>query len=38
MTGELRRNGNKIEGFIELNQCTLKYVGSIIADTVKSLQ
>lgn len=38
LTGELRRNGNKIEGFLEVNECTLKYVGSIIADTVKSLQ
>ena len=38
MHGELKRTGNKIEGFLELNECVLKYVGSIIADGVKQLQ
>jgi hypothetical protein len=38
MKGELRRTDNKIEGFIELNECVLKYVGSVIADTAKQLQ
>ena len=36
--GELRRTDNKIEGFVELNECVLKYVGSIIADGAKQLK
>lgn len=35
MHGELKRNDNKIEGFIELNDCVLKFIGSVIADKVK---
>ena len=38
MRGELKRTDNKIEGFIELNECVLKYVGSLIADGAKQLQ
>ena len=38
MRGELKRTDNKIEGFIELNDCVLKYVGSLIADGAKQLQ
>ena len=38
MTGELRRTENKIQGFVELNECVLRYVGSLIADGAKQLQ
>ena len=38
MQGELKRTENKIEGFVELNECVLKYVGSLIADGAKQLQ
>ena len=37
MSGELRRTGSKIEGSTELNECVLKYVGSILASTLKDL-
>jgi hypothetical protein len=33
--GELRRTGDTIEGFLEINECALKYIGSVIADKVK---
>ncbi len=36
--GELRRTGKKIEGFLEINDCVMKYIGSMIADGVKVLQ
>jgi hypothetical protein len=35
--GELRRSGNTIEGFIEINECALKYIGAVTADQVKEL-
>ncbi len=35
LRGELRRTDNKIEGFLELNECVLRYIGSMIADGVK---
>lgn len=38
MTGEAKRNDKKIEGHMELNQCVLQFVGSVIADAVKQLQ
>lgn len=38
MTGELRRSGNRIEGFLEFNENGLKPIGATIADAVKSLQ
>ena len=38
MKGELRRTDNKIEGFVELNECVLKYIGSVIADGAKQIQ
>lgn len=38
MSGELRRTGEKIEGFAELNECVLKCVGSILASTLKDLE
>ena len=38
VTGELKRTDNKIEGYLELNQCVLKYIGSMMADGVKALQ
>ncbi|WP_375314924.1 hypothetical protein [Schlesneria sp. DSM 10557] len=36
--GELRRNDNKIEGFVEVSECVLKFVGSIVADGAKQLK
>lgn len=36
--GELKRVDKKMEGFIEMNECALKFVGSIIADAVKQIQ
>ena len=36
--GELKRTDNKIHGYLELNECVLKYVGSVFADRVKDLQ
>ncbi|WP_010581755.1 hypothetical protein [Schlesneria paludicola] len=38
VTGELKRTDNKIEGFLELNECVLKYIGAMIADGTKALQ
>lgn len=38
LQGELKRTGNKVEGYLELNECVLKFVGSMIADGVKVLQ
>ena len=38
LKGELRRTDNKIEGFVELNECALKYIGSVIADGAKQIQ
>ena len=38
MRGELKRTDNKIEGHIELNECVLKFIGSLIADGAKQLQ
>jgi hypothetical protein len=35
MHGELKRFDNKVEGFIEMNECVLKYIGSVVADGVK---
>lgn len=37
-SGELRRSGNSIKGFTELNECVLKCVGSILASTLKDLE
>lgn len=37
-SGELRRTGNRIEGFTELNECVLRCVGSILASTLKDLE
>jgi len=37
MHGELRRTDNKIEGFIEMNNCVLTFIGSVIADKVKEV-
>lgn len=34
--GELKRTDDKIEGFLELDQNVLKYIGSLIADGVKT--
>ena len=36
MKGELKQIDNKIEGYIELNECVLRYLGSSIADVVKT--
>lgn len=38
MKGELKRTDKKIEGYIELSECVLRYVGSLIADGAKQLQ
>jgi hypothetical protein len=38
MKGELKRTGNKMEGYLEINECVLKYIGSMIADGVKVIQ
>ena len=38
MKGELRRTDNKIEGFIDMNECVLKYIGSVVADGAKQIQ
>lgn len=37
MHGELKRTDNKVEGFIEFNECVLRFIGSSIADTIKSM-
>lgn len=36
--GELRRSGDRIEGFTELNACVLRCVGSILASMLKDLE
>lgn len=38
MKGELKRSDKKIEGYVELNECVLRYIGSLIADGAKQLQ
>jgi hypothetical protein len=38
MSGELRRTGSKIKGTADLNECTLKCVGSIFASILKDLE
>ena len=38
LKGELRRTDNKIEGFTDLNECVLKYIGSVVADGTKQIQ
>lgn len=35
--GELKRVDEKIEGYGEINECVLKYVGSILGDTARDL-
>lgn len=37
-SGELKRSGNSIEGFTELNECVLKCIGSILASSLKDLE
>lgn len=37
MSGELRRTGNRIEGFLEFNENGLRPIGTTIADGLKSL-
>ena len=38
MHGELKRDGNSISGFLEINDCVLKYVGAMMANGVKELK
>ena len=35
LTSELKRNGNVIEGTLDVTECALKFVGTIIADFSK---
>jgi len=35
MHGELKRNGNTMDGFLEVNECVLKYIGTMMANGVK---
>ena len=37
MHGELKRTDNQVDGFIEFNECVLRFIGSSIADTIKSM-
>lgn len=37
LKGDLRRTGDKIEGYFEMNECVLKYIGATVADTVKTV-
>ena len=36
--GELRRAGDRIVGFTEVNECVLRCIGSILASTLKDLE
>lgn len=37
INGELKKTDNKVEGYIEFNECVLRFIGSSIADTIKSM-
>lgn len=36
--GEVKKNGNAIEGSLDVSECVLKFVGSVIADFAKNMQ
>lgn len=38
VSGLMKRNGDKIEGTLDVSECALKFVGSVIADFAKKLQ
>ena len=38
LTSELKRNGNVIEGTLDVTECALKFVGTIIADFSKQFE
>ena len=38
MSGEVKKNGNKVEGWMDVNECVLTIVGSFIADFAKNMQ
>lgn len=37
-SGEIKKNGDKVEGYTDVSECVLKVIGSIIADFGKDLQ
>ncbi len=37
-SGEVKKNGNKVEGSMDVSECVLKFVGSAIADFAKVFQ
>ena len=37
-SGEVKRNGNTVEGSFDVSECVLKFVGSVIADFAKNLK
>lgn len=38
LTSELKRNGNAIEGTLDVSECALKFVGTLIADFAKTME
>jgi hypothetical protein len=36
--GEIKKNGNKVEGSFDVSECVLKFVGSAIGDFAKNMQ
>jgi hypothetical protein len=38
LTSELKRNGNVIEGTLDVTECALKFVGTMIADFAKDME
>ena len=37
-SGEIKKNGDKVEGSMDVSECVLRFVGSVIADFAKDMQ
>jgi hypothetical protein len=37
-SGEIKKDGNKVDGWMDVSECVLKFIGSVTADFAKDLQ
>lgn len=37
-SGEVKKNGNKVEGWMDVSECVLRFIGAVTADIAKDLQ
>jgi hypothetical protein len=37
-SGEIKKNGTKVDGWMDVSECVLKFVGSVIGDVSKDFQ